>query len=527
MLASKIACPRCQAILPSDRPLPAGTWVKCARCAAAFIVPATTAGPTVHVVTARPAPLANGAAAVPPGPSPPARKVYLPVVFGAAGTLIVVVAVAIVAFVLLRAGKPAPAVDDDEPGPVAKRPRPLIVLTPEEEKKVQEMTSRGVEFLKKAQAPDGFWDGAAPGQHRLGLTAFAALTLLECGLKPDDPIIHRAANFLRDHTPVMTMTYELSLAVLFFNRLGADRDKERIQKLALRLAAGQTPQGGWDYNCPRLSSQAEEQLLAILKALGGSTRDALLKEQPGLLAALLPNLRNLAVLQDTDKQSNDFFRGGGDNSNTQFALLALWTARRQGLPLEPTLGLVARRFQATQNADGTWSYNRQFPNASPTGKPTMTCAGLLGLAVGYALSRDTDSRWGGKRGQRPSQDPAIQKALQVLGQRIGEPRKDPKAPPPPMVEMYYLWSVERVAVLWQLKTIGARHWYQWGMDILAAHQQPDGHWFAKVGHGTSPVLDTCFGLLFLQRVNLAEDLTDKLREIAESAAWLGEVARKD
>ena len=30
-----------------------------------------------------------------------------------------------------------------------------------------------------------------------------------------------------------------------------------------------------------------------------------------------------------------------------------------------------------------------------------------------------------------------------------------------MQEMYFLWSVERVAMLYDLKTIGGRDWYAW------------------------------------------------------------------
>ena len=38
-----------------------------------------------------------------------------------------------------------------------------------------------------------------------------------------------------------------------------------------------------------------------------------------------------------------------DNSNTQFAMLALWAARRHDVPVEVALGLVEQRFRATQH----------------------------------------------------------------------------------------------------------------------------------------------------------------------------------
>jgi hypothetical protein len=407
------------------------------------------------------------------------------------------------------------------------RPRPLITLSPDEEKKARQVTGRGVEFLKGAQDRGGAWQQGSP-EHRAGLTAMAGLTLLECDVKADDGAVQRAAAFVRDRCPRLRKTYDLALAILFLTRLGDDRDKERIRQLALRLVAGQTPQGGWSYNCPVLSSPEQEQLLRVLRDLRGGSRAAPPKSQARLPSTPPPVLRGLAVLQDTAGRRDEFFRQGGDNSNTQFALLGLWAARRQGLPLEPALALVARRFQASQNGDGSWNYQ---DHRNVTGYPSMTAAGLLGLAVGYGLAHDDAAakgvRLGGvAKGPRgPEDDPAVQKALQVLSQRIGEPRTDPHGPAPPMVELYFLWSVERVAVLYRLETVKGKRWYQWGLDVLAQYQHPDGHWQCG-GPGSGPVVDTCFALLFLQRVNLAADLTDKLRALAALSASRDQPAAK-
>jgi hypothetical protein len=427
-----------------------------------------------------------------------------------------------------RGNNDAPATDDEEEptSPIVRKsqPRPLIVLSPEEEKKVNEVTRRGIEFLKKSQRPDGSWAGTGNPQHVAGGSALAGLTLLECDAKAADPVIQKAALFLRGRCPRMNQTYELSLAILFFGRLGDAQDRERIQQLALRLAAGQKPQGGWEYDCPILASQEETQLLKVLKDLRTAGRDLLFKSQPKLLQSLPPNLKNLAVLGDAANRPKAFFREGmADNSNTQFALLGLWAARRQGLPLEPSLALVARRFEASQNPDGSFHYRG---NSSVSPLPTMTCAGLLGLAVGYGVARDTKGQWGGKRTGRPLQDPAVTRAVKVLSQRVGEARKDPKSPPPAMTELYFLWSVERVAVLWRLKTIGLKDWYRWGLDMLFSHQRPDGSWHAGKGVGTTSDIDTCFALLFLQRVNLAEDLTEKLEELAEMPTPEGMVRKE-
>ena len=47
---------------------------------------------------------------------------------------------------------------------------------------------------------------------------------------------------------------------------------------------------------------------------------------------------------------------GDDNSNTQFATLALWVARRHGLPVDHALARIDSRFRHSQGADGGWGY---------------------------------------------------------------------------------------------------------------------------------------------------------------------------
>jgi hypothetical protein len=86
------------------------------------------------------------------------------------------------------------------------------------------------------------------------------------------------------------------------------------------------------------------------------------------------------------------------------------------------------------------------------------------------------------------------------------------------MNLYYLWSIERVGVLYQLKTIEGKDWYNWGADQLLPKQQPSGAWNVPGYPGHNQVIDTCFVLLFLRQANLAKDLTSKL-------ALRGEVRR--
>ena len=63
-------------------------------------------------------------------------------------------------------------------------------------------------------------------------------------------------------------------------------------------------------------------------------------------------------------------------------------------------------------------------------------------------------------------------------------------------------------MLFNLKEIGGKKWYEWGADTIVKNQRPDGSWRDRF----PGICDTCFALLFLKRANVAKDLTDKLQE---------------
>jgi hypothetical protein len=394
---------------------------------------------------------------------------------------------------------------------------PLITLPPEEQQKVDEALRRGVEFHKRAQAADGAW----PGDHPAGYTALATLTLLECGVLADDPHVRKGAQFIRQACTTLRQTYEIVLAILLLSRLDNGADRPRIQQLALRLMAGQQASGGWAYNCPALSDEDESKLLAFLQdgqvVSGDNVRRARADAKPP------PRLGRLPVLGDPAAESSDVYRqGSADNSNTQFAILALWTARKHGVPVDRSLGLIVRRFRSAQNDDGSWDYRAGQPMANQQGNPTMTCAGLLGLAVGIGLAAEGD-----RSAPPPAQDPAIQKALHLVAQRIEQaPKSGKRRSGQGVPDMYFLWSVERVAVLYHLPDIDGKPWYPWGMEQILRRQEGDGGWKSGGGFGSSRTINTCFAMLFLKRVNLAKDLTDKITELSRALPMPAQPGRK-
>jgi hypothetical protein len=408
----------------------------------------------------------------------------------------------------------------------------LLALAPaaraEDREAINRAVQRGVAALKQMQQADGTWPCL-----EIGATALAGLTLLECDVPKTDPAVKQAAEAVRRDSTHLTRTYSLALSILFLDRLGEEADVPIIEAHAVRLLAGQNARGGWNYDCPDVPEADARRLSSLLKQRAELTTrprpgDAARKPDKSDEAQRLITSRKLA--DDIRQQIEVIHRAGGrkadsgrdDNSNTQFAVLALWVARRHGLPSEDALRLVAARYRTSQNADGGWDYQA---HASRNGRstPTMTCAGLLGLAAGFGAAaevalrtekpKDADKPNEDDKAKPPDpkRDRAVRVGLAALGTSIGHPAG--KGRPAPVLtnggRMYYfLWSLERVAVAFGLTTIGGKDWYDWGSEIVVASQQADGTWkgdFAAVG------ADTCFALLFLRRANLARDLTMALK----------------
>jgi hypothetical protein len=336
----------------------------------------------------------------------------------------------------------------------------------------------GVKWLRAQQLPDGTWRFS-----QIGLTALCGLTLLECDVPSDDPVIRKAAKAIRDAAVAMDRTYDLALSILFLDRLGQPVDVDGITLLTKRLLKGRSD-GGWRYHCPRI---AEE--------------------------------------------------GMSDNSNTQFAVLGLWAARRHGLGVDDALQECEKHFRQTQRDDGGWGYS----TAEPDSTPSMTCAGLLGVAAGYGARNgaappgDGKDKGPGRAGGARPRD--VDKALHLLGRWIDANAKAGQAPqvkvadgvgwewiqPGPGGERapqlspangkfyYFLWALERVAVAYDLEKFGRTNWYDWGAGILLRNQQGDGSWSNGWQWRGPP--DTCFALLFLRRANLTWDLTRLLKPL--------------
>jgi hypothetical protein len=411
---------------------------------------------------------------------------------------------------------PAPMPDPANP------PRPKQRELTEDERKVNEAVEAGIAHLKRLVEEQNFDPrtanpsvGRAPilfaAEHEAGIAGLVGLTLLECGVPPEEEHVVKLAKAVRAHQAELNHTYSLALVIYFLERLGDPKDRPLIETYAMRLVAGQTAAGAWSYNCPILTAAEELTFVEYLRAnahIGPGT-----KARPRGAENLPAKLKatSVVVWQRGGRPAGApgvFAMAAGDNSNTQFALLGLWVAKRVGVPTQPSLNFVAQHFRQTQCPDGGWSYQVAGgpPMVSMQSTPSMTCAGLLGLAVGRGVTPDEPGK---KQPARP--DAVMARGLRALDAHIkpemtgGEPlnkfggirgRND-----------YYLyWSLERVAVIYDLKVVAGREWYPWLSKLLVAQQKPDGSWKPAIH-------DDCFALLILRRVNVAKDLTSSLRSI--------------
>jgi hypothetical protein len=376
---------------------------------------------------------------------------------------------------------------------------------------IDKSVQRGVAALRQGQDGNGAWHYSQDA----GMTALAGLTLLECDAPANDKAVMAAAAFIRKSAITEHQTYSLALSILFLERLGDPADLPLIQSMAVRLMGGQTRAGGWTYDCPAPSPREQERLGKIVQGQGGELvgRRELPKPREGKR-----DPKDLPV--EVQQEIVDMARRAappavpGDNSNTQFATLALWVARRRGMPAEAALAAVEKRFRASQHADGGWSYDYRGPGGvgRADSAATMTAAGLLCIAVSDATANDAaDNKE--KPARDVGQDKNLRAGLAVLGHVIGHPiAKQRELGLPGVIPQvggqsyYFFWSLERVCVAMDLRTIGGKDWHQWGAEIVVANQQADGTW--KGGFGPA---DTCFALLFLRRANLAQDLTTNLK----------------
>lgn len=308
---------------------------------------------------------------------------------------------------------------------------------------VRQAINGAINYLKRQQKGNGTF-GLTTGQYPGGITALCTLALLNAGVAPEDPSVARALGYLRKVEP--KMTYAVALQTMVFAQAGQPRDQ----------------------------------------------------------AAIIRNvhwLENAQIQQGDHTGSWGYLRGAasGDNSNAQFALLALHEAERAGIEVRPRTWQLAKDYwEKAQKPDGSWGYKPSMP-----GTGSMTCAGLASLAIASDKVRASDAVVVGEEirccQQADSDNDRIERGLQWLGKNftVAHNPHDPGR-----FLLYYLYGVERVGRLTARRFIGGHDWYREGTRQLIEHHRralSGGFVGASTGVESREEIATAFALLFLAK----------------------------
>jgi uncharacterized protein DUF4159 len=381
--------------------------------------------------------------------------------------------------------QPAEPKPDDETNPDATKPAAEKQAAEVTDKVVSEAIGKAIRWLRKTQAADGRFIGPYEGSYPLGETAMALLAMRHAGVSLENPSVARGMKLLLEGKSAKV--YVNSLIAQVLATVPRNRQtlamKQKLRSLSSWLSQAQNRNGMWTYG---------------------------------------------PVRQKRGKTV--YHMGSGDNSNTQFAILALWQLSEAGIePSVNTLRRCEKHFFETQLSGGGWAYtSRQHRGRTFTSSSTPSMS-ATGLATMY-IFQDLLHLRGGKpcRSRRmPAGGRNADIAKRVVGatkQVTGDLGKQFDAYRSRVLAaakrsaagnsasgglnmhtLYYLYSIERVAAASGSKHFGNIDWYDRGVRLLLSDQSDDGSWgrtaiVMRAGQRPRwPIVETSFGVLFLAK----------------------------
>lgn len=309
--------------------------------------------------------------------------------------------------------------------------------------RIQRAIERARDWLIQQQRADGSWTAMRASNTNVGPTSLVVLALANAGVDADNLNLQRAVQWLRTQTA--EDTYAVSLQTMVFAMVSPDADRALIERNVAWLEAGQVRQGpaagAWSY--------------------GQRDRGA-----------------------------------GGDNSNSQFALLALHEAARVGVRVKEETWVRAQQYWvACANADGSWGYTV----GNTGGSGSMTCAGIASVWItaehigtpDARAAQDSVSCCGG--GSTPRM---LERGIDWLGRRFSVVENPGTGGQTWLY--YYLYGLERVGRFTARRYIGEHDWYLEGAKMFVTVQDGlTGRFVAP--RIEDPVVATSFALLFLAK----------------------------
>lgn len=314
-------------------------------------------------------------------------------------------------------------------------------------------------YLVSQQRQNGSWPVEEEGgesRHVVGVTSLALLSLLNAGMTYNDPPVRKALAFLRNQpNDKPDQTYDVSLMLM---ALVAAKDPGRTDAARIALLAN------W-------------------------LEDA--QSTAGNVGAWTYGQRSF---------------GGGDPSNSQFAVLALREAVEAGVSVDKDVWERAKVYwEGLQKADGGWGYSENSPSSG-----SMTVAGIASLTIIEHMLR-TDAGVG-PDGTPPccveeEPNPALERGLAWLGRSFSVGHN----PGSGTWLLYYVYGIERAGRLSGRRFFGDHDWYREGAAFLIQNQnQRTASWQGVGQFESKPIVGTSLALLFMSK-GLAPVMMSKLK----------------
>ncbi len=340
---------------------------------------------------------------------------------------------------------------------------------------VQEMVARGIEYLESLSA-----DEANQGSYsEAGSAMLIAYAHHKVEADPDNPVVQRgidaALKYLKrletESIPAGETKdiYEVSVAALLLADIDPIAYKPQLQQAQNLLYEEQFSHGGWGYKGEK----------------------------------------------------------HGDISQTQYALLALWTLDHVGIPLDyERVKRAADWLLRVQDPDGGWPYHGVDPGPGAALRSQQKVSMSMALAGGSSIliAGDALRAWGDtKQGDDPEIE-GLPKALALHQEETD--RRRPQMSKEPILRAiarceqyraqnpykrsagrdwyyYQLYTLERYESFIEIanrKTDKSPAWYNRVVEELRADQDPQtGGWGVQKASHTHAAVSTAFSLLFLIR----------------------------
>lgn len=369
---------------------------------------------------------------------------------------------------------PPPAEARAKPRPNAASPPPHVI---EVHRTPEEAVRAGLAFLRERA-------GREPRTDELVLWTF-----LHAGVPEGDPDRQRLLRAILERR--LERTYNVALQAMVLEEIDRVKYQPRIAQCAQFLADNQGKNGQWSYGDPSIfvddvaASVATRDVAAIRVPRGA-------REFASGAERAKPEVRR-RILVRKRREGPDV----GDNSNSMFAALGLRACFDAGVDVHPSVleraasgwrSALIRDPRVPGGSDG-WCYGGR-DHAGHRGYGSMTAGAVGSLVIyDYILGRD----W--------RRDPEVRAGLDWLARHFSV-RENPGSPEngggrSSYMLYYYLYALERAAILYGTESIGKHAWYTEGVEALLETQRSSGAWVCR--EGGHEVWDTCFALLFLRK----------------------------